>query len=559
MVVGAVLLSPWYYGCAPDLGRYLLGALLAAAAAAGWLAGAGPRVLAALALPALGLLQLLARTTVAPVWTGEASLLLAAMLSALFFVTGRASDPRAALRLAAAVLLVGLVQGAFGVYAWSVGPARIYGVARPDVTMPFGSFVNHNHFAGFVEMAALLALGMAAGHARRARQLTPASVGLSGLGLALAAAHVASRSRGGLVALAAGILFLAALTAAYWRSGEGLPVRLWRLAVAAFGALLVLAFALGVVSPSARRHLATLFSPTGDSSGSYRIDTARATLRLLAERPLLGAGLGAYEDAISRHKRGHGEVRTTHAESDALEWLAEGGLLGVVALGWLAWDLVRRFLARLAEGRDAFRKGIAIGAASGVFALCVHSLFDFNLRMPSNALVFVVLLGLACARAGQGESASASTRGGRLVATTLLALAAASVWRAHGAWEFERSRGARDANARIEILDQLLRRHAYLAEAWRERGLAWRELGAPATPLRLWRLRRALSDLTRAVELRPAWGVAWVDRGWTFGMLGSLDSAGRDIAAGARLDPTHPGIRLIGAEFRDRVQGAVQR
>jgi hypothetical protein len=39
------------------------------------------------------------------------------------------------------------------------------------------------------------------------------------------------------------------------------------------------------VSSSARRHLATLlFGETG-GSGSYRIDTARATLRLAAAHP----------------------------------------------------------------------------------------------------------------------------------------------------------------------------------------------------------------------------------------------------------------------------------
>jgi len=35
--------------------------------------------------------------------------------------------------------------------------------------------------------------------------------------------------------------------------------------------------------------------------------------------------------------------------------------------------------------------GTALGAAAGIFALLVHSLFDFNLQLPSNALLFLVL------------------------------------------------------------------------------------------------------------------------------------------------------------------------
>jgi O-antigen ligase len=562
-LLGALLLAPWYLGCAPDVARYLLVSLLflAVSSALAWPApSAGHLVLPAVALLTLGMLELAAGSTVAPVWTIEAVLMQAAMLSVLAFVTSRASDPECAVRLSAAVLSVGLAQGAYGAYAWSVGASRIYGLARPDVTMPFGSFINHNHFAGFVEMPALLAFGMAAGHARRARQLTPTSIGLAGVGLALAATHLASRSRGGLVALAAGVLFCAAVTGVYWRAGDSAPARTRRLGIAALVAVLVLGFALTVVSSPARRHLATLLAPSGDSSGSYRIDTARATLRLFAERPLLGAGMGAYEDAVSKHKRGHGDVRTTHAESDALEWLAESGVVGLAALGWLTGVLIRRFGLRLVEGRDAFRKGIAIGAASGAFALAVHSLFDFNLRIPSNALLFVVLLGLAAAQAGGGEPELASSRSGRRAAAALLAaLAAASLWRAHGAYLFERSQATHDPNARIEQLDRVVGAHPYLAEAWRERGLAWRELGTPPSALRGWRLRRAADDLSHAVSLRPSWGAARVDRGWTLAMLGDFEGASRDIEDGKRLDPTHAGIELVERAFRSRETGRAQR
>ena len=280
ILVTGLVLSPWYYGAAPDAARYALCSLLllsAACAAAGGLAWRGALLLPALGLPLVGVVQLALGRSVAPVWTLESLLLLAGMLGALLFVHDRARERRAAWRLAAAVLTVVFAQAALGAYSWSVAPAQIYGRGRADITMPFGSFVNHNHFAGFVEMGGVLALGLAIGHARRARALTPASVGLFGLSLAIAAAHVASRSRGGLLSFAAGLTACAGLCAGLWRS-ESTSKALRRAVVAGAATALILGFGLTAVSSPARRHLATLLLGEGGSSASYRIDTARATL-----------------------------------------------------------------------------------------------------------------------------------------------------------------------------------------------------------------------------------------------------------------------------------------
>ena len=48
-------------------------------------------------------------------------------------------------------------------------------------------------------------------------------------------------------------------------------------------------------------------------------------------------------------------------------------------------------------------RGLGLGAAAGAIALLVHSVFDFNLRIPSNALLFAFLCALALAAAGAAE------------------------------------------------------------------------------------------------------------------------------------------------------------
>ena len=579
LLLVAIVLAPWPYGAAADPARYGLVALVLLAVSLFAAARALPRgsggteespqlpsergfiprerddglpylALPAAALPALGLVQIAVGTSAAPQWTAEAVLILAAMTAALVFWSERGRDRDAAVRLAAAVLGVCAAEAVFGAVQWSLAPDRIYGRATPIVTTPFGSYVNHNHFAGLLEMGIVLAASMALGRARRGGGPTPGVVGLAGLSLGLVAVHVASRSRGGLVALAGGLLVAGTLWARAASHRAGRPLRL---APLAFGAVVVIAFGLAVVPENTRAHLATIFRGGGDGSGDYRLDVARDTLRLAAARPVLGAGLGAYADAVPAFKSAHGEVRTTHAEDDVLEFVAETGLAGLALAAWLAVLVVRGLTDRLRHGRDPFRKSMAVGAAGAVAALALHSLADFNLRLPANALVFASLLGLAAA-----PREAARRIGGRalpaVAAAVLLLLSAAAGWRAAGALSLERALADEDPQMRVASLDPVLRRHPYLADAHRARGLAWRELAVGRSEFAPARLERAERDLSRAVRLRPAWGEAWADLAWTRLLRGDRAGAREAMDRAVTLDRTHPYIAQARAEMLARLE-----
>ena len=551
----SLLAAPWAYGGAPDVARYALVAVLLFALVL-WMAGRATigRGLPALAPAAAGLsvlafVQAFTGISVAPVWTLEALLVCAAMAGVAVFWTERARHHGAMTRAAAAVLLTCAAQAVFGAVQWSRGSDRLYGQASPFMTTPFGSYVNHNHFAGLVGMGVVLSAAMALGYARRSDGLTPPAVALGGLSLALAAVHLASRSRGGLLSLGFGLVVMAALWAGSPSRQGHSPRRL--LLPAAIAAVLVLGFGLAAVPASTRSHLATVVRGPSDGSGAYRADVAAATVRLAAARPLAGWGLGAYADAFPAFKRGHGDVRTTHAESDLLEFLAEGGLVGVLLAGWLGWGLWRGFEDRLRKGRDPFRKSIAVGALAGAAGLAVHSLIDFNLRLPANALVFATLLGVA----GSSRDERAAVLPGRLApagtAVILAALAAAAAWRAIGARDLGRALDEPRGDRRLAALDRVIERHPYLAEAWRLRGAgsrdrAWgrRDGGTP--------LDWAEADLTRALDLRPQWAEAWADLAWARFAQGDAAGAREAFARAEMFDPTHAGIGRSRADFVGR-------
>src|SRR4030095_9092399 len=78
------------------------------------------------------------------------------------------------------------------------------------------------------------------------------------------------------------------------------------------------------------------------------------------------------------------------AHNDYLQVLSDGGVVGgAIALWFLA--VMARGMAQAARASNAFMRALGVGSAAGIFALLVHSIFDFNLQIPSNALLFLVL------------------------------------------------------------------------------------------------------------------------------------------------------------------------
>jgi O-antigen ligase len=557
MLLVAIVVAPWPYGSAPDAARYalvawlLLAVALWAAAVAARRSGLPRTVPALLALPAFGLVQILLGRSIAPVWTAEGVLVLTALIGVALVWSERGRDRGAAWRLAATVLAACSVQAVFAVVQSQAHPGEIYGHRNDIVTMPYGSYVDHNHFAGLVEMAVVLAAAMALGHAARRGTPTPASLALGGLSLGLAAAHLASRSRGGLVALAAGLAVLGGLWLARPRhdSAHEAPQRPAGMTAAIVAVVVVgvLGFGLAAVPATTRGHLATLLRG-GGLSGEYRVDIAQATLRLAVARPFAGWGLAAYPDAVPAFKRGHGEVRTTHAESDALEVLAEGGLLGIALVVAAAAALLRGFGDRMRHGHDPFRRSLAVGALAAVAAMAVHSTVDFNLRLPANALVFTSLAGLVGAPRSELPRFGAGRAAGALAIVVAVA-AAAAAWRAVGAVALEDALSRPERPLRIAGLDAVLRAHPYLAEAYRARGDARAELAVASAATAPPRLARAEEDLGRALALRPAWGEAWAELARVRWLRRDAEGARTAAATARRLDPTHPGIARLCASI----------
>jgi len=415
----------------------------------------------------------------------------------------------------------GLLVALYGIVARTFFGSRLYGVIPVPTIAPFGPFVSKNHFAGYVEMTALLTLGLAVGLADETRKSRGALGWIDssragrvvlayGAAAVMALAILVSLSRGGVVSLVAGTLaFLALRITASARRPSRLKVLLALALAAACAAAAFLA-----IPSEGRERVSSLVGVASDSSGRFRLGVWRDTLSLVAASPLLGQGMGTFADALPPFKRGAGDMRVEHAENDYLELLGEGGARGFLLVMGAVWTAARGALRGFVLEGDRLRRALGMGAAGATAALLVHSAFDFNLHITSNAVLFAALAAwlLAAAPSADVPPEGLPQREARALA---LGLAAAL------------------AIALLAPLPEPVRGLEAVSAA-----------RASPTPLRL-----AAAEETLAAHLRrrPGDAEAWLLLGWVRTARGDGISGAALGRHAARLDPQRRAI-TAGAE-----------
>src|SRR2546430_10918336 len=78
-----------------------------------------------------------------------------------------------------------------------------------------------------------------------------------------------------------------------------------------------------------------------------------------------------------------------------LEALAETGILGGLCCAWFLAVLFRESLSRMRQLQNSFAGSLQLSGLVACAGFLVHSTVDFNLHIPSNALLFFLLALLA--------------------------------------------------------------------------------------------------------------------------------------------------------------------
>lgn len=543
LLLVSVTVAPWFFGAAADSARYTVASVVLLASGFATVPMARrretPRALPwALALPCLALVQCVFRTTVSPLRSLEAALVALAFAAAWMVLDAKAGgeNTRMGRLLAWSVALVCVANAGFAAFQWSRNPRSLFGGRSDLQTMPFGSYVNHNNFAGLMLLGLFTILGIALGDIRRSGRMTALGLSLLAAATSLGIAVAASGSRGGVLSLCFGLLFFgrSLRTPRSRQDQRGSPIALF---LALFVALLAVSW--WAAPQSTRSRLATV----GGASTAYRLEMVRAAAVATSQAPFLGGGLGAFGDFVSPWKQGYGDVRSERAEADAVEILAETGLVGFALLISFA-----RFLMRSVHISDRGRSQAWLrrGAWVACVTMLFHSLFDFGFRLPANALAFAILLGVATA---PPENAARKSRFAAMVPTLLTIMAFIAGYRAIGASQEAIALKNATAERKLTALEPVIARHPYLDEARRQRGLAWLALAYSQGQYDGVRLKRAADDLDTVLKARPNWGVAWADRAWVSYFQGDVRGAENQFARASELDPTHVGVGVSRAQF----------
>jgi O-antigen ligase len=196
-----------------------------------------------------------------------------------------------------------------------------------------------------------------------------------------------SGSRGGFVSLLAEIFFLVILTTKT-KSSVQMAVKI------SFAVLLVAVIVFGAILIGGESSL-TRFAETAASKdfSTNRTHIWSVTLDIIKNNMPFGVGLGAFGAAYTPYDSLSGLERVDQAHNDYLQVLTDAGIVGLLLGGFFIYELFRTGL-RNAKTSNKFRRGVAIGALAGCFAVLVHSLFDFVLHITAVAMLFITLISL---------------------------------------------------------------------------------------------------------------------------------------------------------------------
>lgn len=245
------------------------------------------------------------------------------------------------------------------------------------------TYVNHNHFAGYLELVMPLLIGMLL--VRRPRSIIYRLSLMTAL-ILMIAAFVLTQSRGAWVSLSVSLLVMAVIIskgAGHDKKGVFILI-LFIIAIASF-----IYFGKDVVAP---RIETITNAESGETSFNTRLVIWKGTVAMIKESPVIGTGIGTFIWAFNRFRPEGLNVQANFAHNDYLNMAAEMGIPAPIIMIWLIFIIIRTGISRAGLYPEA------LGCAIGVLSLSLHGLVDFNFHIPANMLLFTVWMAIVMRR-----------------------------------------------------------------------------------------------------------------------------------------------------------------
>jgi len=410
-----------------------------------------------------------------------------------------------------------------------------------------GTYISRNHLGGFLEM--ILPLGLAYTLTSRLKPVVKVFLGYASLVILAGIAVTISRGTYTSTLLAL-LLFFGVLL---FRRAYRLPSLVLLVVLIGAGAYFL------PRSFPVQARLKPVFEGAGRIEDDTRYILWRAAIQVWQRNVWWGVGPGHYDYRFRQFRPADVQMRPGWAHNDYLNALAEWGIVGtaLVASAWAllglgvlkSWPTVRGATRDLGEERGSSKFAFVLGASAGLAAILLHSVVDFNMHIPANAILAITLMALlsGCLRFTTERYWVTLKTWGKALASA--GIVAGTVYLGQQGWRHANEyvwlrRAARASVFSPEQAACLQKAFAAepmnaetacaIGEAFRiqssEGGTNYQQLAEQATE---W--------FGRSIKLNP-WGAysklsPWVGYGWCLDWLGRFDKSASYFQRAEELDP----------------------
>ena len=276
------------------------------------------------------------------------------------------------------------VFGLFKKFGANPFPWWDYGDLKYSPDFLSATYGNRNHLAGYMEMTIPLILGLFLTGYKGGKLFL-----MIYLTFLLITALVLSLSRGGWIGFLLGLSFMAIalLTNRYFKRKGFL--------IAAVCGSLALALIVLASTPVVER-IRTFEQKEETPNLRARVAVWGGITKMIQDYPLLGTGPGTFATVFTQYQPPGYAGRYFYGHNDYLHFISETGLLLIPIIIWMIVAFYKKGFYKLRYSGRLVR-GTTLGAMSGVTAILFHSISDFNLHIPANALLFAILAAIVVA------------------------------------------------------------------------------------------------------------------------------------------------------------------
>lgn len=323
-----------------------------------------------------------------------------------YLVVNNVKDKGQIKRIVILVVIVGILLAIYGLYNYFNGIEKIYTLDKKHyLGMLTSTYVNHNHIAGYFELAIPLAIGLMLAKERLLRTSKTSRISSIVLGslLPLAAAVIMiialvfTYSRGAWISFFGSMVFLGIIIV-FWLKVFKCWSKLKKWGILAVVALIIISVAIFMPQDIKQRAATLLEFEEGefeDISIQGRLIVNSNTIEMIKDYPILGSGLGTFNILYPKYRDPRLRTFMNATHNDYLQYAEEMGLFGIGSFILLLVLFFKKNLNLIRNAQDKYLQGLTIGFLISISAIAIHGLVDFNLQIPANALLFWIVLALS--------------------------------------------------------------------------------------------------------------------------------------------------------------------